>query len=295
MVGPIVERGPRAGKGRKLAVEKVPERGARHVDIAPVAIDEVHRHVERVVHIALETHARLEGEGQEPGAIGVGVAPDLGAVRLEAVGLAVGERRIGEECGGDRLERKAHAQFGDHVPLIAEIHVHLHRRGAEHHVEPMAPSLRHIARHDAVALLRHHRGLAERPFRGEADAKKADAELPSNFADLDEMVAKFLIGLVHVLEGRAGQFELAAGLEADRAALRAVLAAERDDVALLRDRIPAEAVLEPLEQRADAAFAFIRDRVMSVRIEAELLVLGADAPFVRGLGTLLEISDELVT
>ena len=35
---------------------------------------------------------------------------------------------------------------------------------------------------------------------------------------LDEMLAQLLAGLVHGLERRAGQLELAAGLEADRAA-----------------------------------------------------------------------------
>ena len=47
----------------------------------------------------------------------------------------------------------------------------------------------------------------------------------AHLAHLDEMLAQFLIGLVHGFERRAGQFELAAGLEADGAAFRAILAA----------------------------------------------------------------------
>ena len=157
----------------------------------------------------------LEGERQQPGAIGIGVAPHLGAVGLIAVGPAVGERRVGEQRGRHRLKREACAQLGDHVGLVAEIQVHLHGGGAEHHVESAASPRRHVARHDAVALLRHHRRLGQRPFRREAQPEKADAELAADFAHLGEMLAKFLVGLVHGLERRAGQFELAAGLEAD--------------------------------------------------------------------------------
>ena len=58
--------------------------------------------------------------------------------------------------------------------------------------------------------------------------------------------------------------------------------------------IPAETVLEALEQRADAPLAFIRNRRVAAPVEAELLVLGADAPILHRLRTSFEISDELV-
>src|SRR5687767_3351721 len=108
------------------------------------------------------------------------------------------------------------------------------------------------------------------------------------------MMAKLLLRLVHGLKRRAGKLELTAGLKTDSAALWAILAAERDDVALLQHRVPTEAILDAIEQRADAALAVIGDRRMVARIEAELLVLGADAPIALGLRSRLEISDELV-
>ena len=66
---------------------------------------------------------------------------------------------------------------------------------------------------------------------------------------------------MHGLERRAGQFELPAGLERDRAAAGDVV--EPDDVVALHDRLPAEQELHAFEQRADAARAVIRHRIVT--------------------------------
>ena len=97
------------------------------VDIAIAALDEIHRHVERIIDPALEPHAGLEGPGQHAGAVGIGVEPDLRAEREKAVGLALGERRVGEHRGRDRLQREPDAQLLDHVGFGREIEVRLHR------------------------------------------------------------------------------------------------------------------------------------------------------------------------
>jgi hypothetical protein len=39
----------------------------------------------------------------------------MAAEALVAVGLAFGERRVGEECGGDGLEGKADTEFFYHI------------------------------------------------------------------------------------------------------------------------------------------------------------------------------------
>ena len=62
---------------------------------------------------------------------------------------------------------------------------------------------------------------------------------------------QFAAGLVHGLDRRAGQLELAARLERDRAAAGDV--GKADDVGPLHDRLPAEQMLHAVEQRADAA------------------------------------------
>ena len=76
-------------------------------------------------------------------------------------------------------------------------------------------------------------------------------------------------------ELRAGQFELAAGLERDRPAAGDV--EQADDVFPFRDRLPAEQMLHAFEQRANAAPPLVGHRTMARQREGKLLVLGADA------------------
>ena len=91
---------------------------------------------------------------------------------------------------------------------------------------------------------------------------------------------------------RAGQFELAAGLERDGAAAGDV--GQADDVRPLHDRLPAEQRLHAFQQGADAARPVIGHRLVAGEREGELLVLGADPKL---LGRLLaggEPRDQLV-
>ncbi len=106
VVGPVGEGGLLAGERGETAFEEVAEALAQRVDVSAVAVDEVHRHVERVVDIPLEPHAVLEDEGQHAGALRVGVLPDARPPGLPAVHLALEEGRIGEERRGDRLQRQ---------------------------------------------------------------------------------------------------------------------------------------------------------------------------------------------
>ena len=79
-----------------------------------------------------------------------------------------------------------------------------------------------------------------------------------DFAQLRQMRDQLAAGLVHGLDRRAGQFELAARLQRNRAAAGDVEHA--DDVVALHDRLPAEQVLHALEQRADRARALVGHR-----------------------------------
>ena len=96
-----------------------------------------------------------------------------------------------------------------------------------------------------------------------------------------EMRVHLAAGVVQRFQRRAGELELAAGLERDRAAADRV--GEPDDVVGVEDRLPAEERLHAFEQRADAARPVIGHRRVAVLVEAELLVLGADPPFVARL------------
>ncbi len=80
------------GQGGEPAGQEIAETGARTVDVAAVAVDEVHRHIEDVLDIALEAEPILEYEIEHAGAIRIGIGPDVRAVAQEAVRPALGER-----------------------------------------------------------------------------------------------------------------------------------------------------------------------------------------------------------
>ena len=92
---------------------------------------------------------------------------------------------------------------------------------------------------------------------------------------LAQVIGDLPAGLVDGFERRAGQFELAAGLEAQ--AGRALLAA--DDVLALDGWAPSRYCFgKAVEQFPDRCRPVIGQRPQRLFDEAELLVLGADAP-----------------
>ena len=97
---------------------------------------------------------------------------------------------------------------------------------------------------------------------------------------------------MHGFDLRAGQFELAARFERDRAASRHI--EQADDVPPFHDRLPAEQMLHAFEQRANAAPPFVGHRLVSFEREREFLVLGADAELRLRLHALSDPIDELV-
>ena len=87
MVGPILDRRFFTRQLRQLAGKEIAEALAGHIVIAPIAIDEIHRHIEGVVDIALEAEAVFEDEGQHAGAVGIGIAPNSERKVLKPLGL----------------------------------------------------------------------------------------------------------------------------------------------------------------------------------------------------------------
>ena len=170
VVGPIGQGRPRAGQRLETAGEEILEIGASDIAIILAALDEIHRHVEGIVDIALEAHAVLEDERQHAGAIVIGRAPDRGALRQVAVQAPVGERRIGEQGGREGLQRDRHPKLLDHVGFAGEIVVRLDGTGPEHHVEAAGADLGHVARHDGIAALRHRRRFGRASISGSCRA-----------------------------------------------------------------------------------------------------------------------------
>ena len=139
----------------------------------------------------------------------------------------------------DRLQRQADAQLGDHVGFVGEIEIGLRGRGAEHHVEAARPDLGHVARHDAVAALRHDRRFGERPFRAHAEREEADPERLGDRVGAVQMRVEFGGDGVDGRLRRAGKLELAARLERDRAAAGRVerpISAPSSSIALPAER-----------------------------------------------------------
>ena len=77
------------------------------------------------------------------------------------------------------------------------------------------------------------------------------------------------------MQRRAGELELAAGLERDRPS--ALFVEKADEMAAVLDPLPAEAGVHALEQRADPPLPLVRDRRAGRPVEQDLLVLGANA------------------
>ncbi len=165
--------------------------------------------------------------------------------------------------------------------FAGKIEIRLHRAGAEHHVEAERADLRHVAGHDLVALLRHHRRLGARPLRAHAEIEEADTEGGGDFPQGGEIPVEFRLGRMRVGARGARKLELTAGLERDSAI---GLVVKADDMALLDDRRPAEFALHAFEQGADTALraaAGIRHRTQVRAIEGKLFMFGADAKFRR--------------
>jgi hypothetical protein len=269
--------------------QEIAKTPARQIDVFAVAIDEIHRHIEHVIDIALEAHAGLEHPRQHAGAVVVDIGPDLGAIGQEPVVLAFAERRIGEQGGRHRLQRQGDAEFLDHVGFGGEVEIDLHRAGAEHHLFAIAADLRHVALHDLVAAFRHRIDFRQRPGRRIAEADGARPDLGGHLAHLLLVDVHLGTGLVHRFQGRARQLELAARLQTDPGAVLG----QADDVLAFQDRLPAE-LLHAFEQRLDAGNAFVAQRVMGLQAVDEFLVLGADAPILARLAAFGQIPHEVV-
>ena len=287
MVGPVAQGRQLARQFVQFTAQELAEAAAGQVQVLAVAVAEVHGHVEQVVHVALEAEAVLEHEVEHAGAVGVGVGPDVRAVAEVTVGLAVGERRIGEQRGGDGLQRQRDAELLHHVRFAGEVQVHLHGAGAGHHVQAQVAALGHVLAHDLVAALGHPRHFIAAPLGLETHAQETQAQLVADGLDLAQVGHGFAAGVVDVLEHGAGKFQLAGRFQRHRCPVLG----QGDELAVFFVGLPAEAG-EPAQQRLDATFAVPGGRAQVVEPEAELLVLGADAPVLRRPAACRQVVDQ---
>ncbi len=172
---------------------------------------------------------------------------------------------------------------------FGEVEIDLHRAGARHHVQAKLADLGHVVAHDLVAAFRHPRHFVAPPLGLEAHAEEAEPQFVGDAADLFQMAGDFAAGVMDGVELAAGQFELAGRFQRDRG----VAARQRDDIAVLFDRLPTEA-REAAQQCTDAALAFVSRRTQIVKAKTEFLVLGADLPLRFRARTRGDVFHELV-
>ena len=227
--------------------------------------------------------------GSMPDAVRVGVGPDLAAVAEKARRLALDERRVGEQGGGDRLQRQADPELAHHVGLGREVEVHLHGAGAQHHVEAELADLGHVAAHDLVAALGHPGDVLAAPFRLEAHAQHADASGSAIFFTSSRWVCASQQVWCSVSSGAPLSSNWPPG---SRLMLQPCLVSAIGLPFSSTGSQPKRSAM-PFQQRADAARAVVRQRSQILAREAELLVLGADAPCDARLATAREIIDQL--
>src|SRR5262249_24452459 len=116
---------------------------------------------------------------------------------------------------------------------------------------------------------------------------EGEPELVADGDDLVHVLAELGFGTVDRVTGLAGKLELTARLESNRP----LSPLECDHVFALEARDPTETVGEPFEHRLDAARPVVTRRASCLPVDSDLLVFGADPPFVPRLRAGGEIVD----
>ena len=79
MIRPIGEGRHLTWKGGQLTFEKIAEGLTERINVNPIAIHKIHRHIERILHPCIKAKTLLKHKGQHPRARGIEVTPDTGA------------------------------------------------------------------------------------------------------------------------------------------------------------------------------------------------------------------------
>ena len=243
VIGPIAECRRLARQRGQLPVKEIAERLTQRVHIGPIAVDEIHRHIERVIDPLLKPKALFEHKRQHARAGFIQPVPDPAAPRLLPIGFAFKKRRVAKERVGHRLQRKGHAQLLHHIRLGREIEIHLDRASSPHHDFARRADSVHIGIHQLVTALWHHRHLVMRPMWRGPKPDEANTNFVGNLFDVGEMLVHFVTGLMDRLERRAREFQLPTRLQRD---IGAVLG-QTNQLAALFQRVPATPIAQPFQ------------------------------------------------
>ena len=98
------------------------------------------------------------------------------------------------------------------------------------------------------------------------------------------MLGEFFISTVDAIAGLAAEFNLPPGSRVD---LR-VGASQRDDVTVLFFRLPSETFAQPPQNKFDTPWPGIGNGFARIPVDADLFVLGSDAPAVATFSRIVE-------
>src|SRR6185503_10879484 len=158
-----------------------------------------------------------------------------------------------------------------------------------HHALAKRADLEHVRRHDPVALLRYPLDLIQATHRLHAETEKYHIERLRHFEQLANMLGEFAVGAVNAIAGLAAQLDLAAGLERNLC----LVAAERDNVAVLLLGLPTEALDQFPENPMDPARPRVRNRLAGCPVDADFFVLRADPPLLARFTGVVKVRFEL--
>ena len=196
MISPIGHRRLFTGQCGQLPFQEIAKRHAQRIDVLPVAVDKIHRHIQRVFGVSFKAKALVKGKRQHTGPGVIQMPPDFAAPGFMAVWLALKKRRVGKQCCRHWLQGQRHPQFFHHVCLGPEVEIDLHGSRAPHHITTHGPHFGHVVIHQLIPPLGHQWHLIVVPDRRRAQTNKANTDLIGDVLDLAQVNIHLVTGFV---------------------------------------------------------------------------------------------------
>ena len=197
------------GHGRQLPLEsgehtihEIAEGLSGNIDIVVAAMQEIHRHIEDIIDPLFIAEIGVEHTGRNTASRSVGIRPGMRPCRQKAGRLAILEGRVCKQRRRHRLQCERRAELLAHVGLVREIEVHLHRAGAQHHIEAERADFWHVTAHDPVTAFRHEADVFTSGDRMVAKAHHFDIQRFGGGQHMPQVPSGLAAGLVDVVKRR---------------------------------------------------------------------------------------------
>ena len=150
-------------KAGQFSSHKVTKGQAGNIDIIIAAMQEIHRHIQNIIHPPCIAKIRLKHKSRNTASIGIGICPGLRPRRFQPGRYTIFKRRVRKQGSGNWLKRKRGSEFAHHIAFICVIQIHLNRTGTQHHIQTEITALWHIFAHNFIAPLWHPGNIAAPP------------------------------------------------------------------------------------------------------------------------------------